>query len=261
MMNTVLSQKRQVITPDMRQGIARAFRNGKSFDEIKVMFSVSGTSIRRILDENKIPYTKKRRFWTKDEKKKIERYVTLGWDIPTIAKQLGRQEGSVGAYIKKYINLDVSTGKVRKIRKWRTSEAIKCQELYEQGKTPMEIAEVLGRTEGSVSGWISDNLRNTLHFRTKRHRLDGTPMPENKKEETPMKPSLAEQIENAKNKMADENGFAIEENHTKIIRGKMGVYTLRVDKNLMDFSLNAGVFTKEEFGALADEMAKVYALM
>ena len=100
MMNTILSQKRQVITPDMRQGIARAFRNGKSFDEIKVMFSVSGTSIRRILDENKIPYTKKRRFWTEDEKKKIERYVTLGWDIPTIAKQLGRNEGSVGAYIR-----------------------------------------------------------------------------------------------------------------------------------------------------------------
>lgn len=263
MMNSVVMPSRRIITPDMRQGIARAFQSGKTFEEIRTMFAVSNTSIRRILDENKIPYAKSRRVWTDDEKKRAERYAKLGWDANTIAKQLGRSAGSVHAYFVKYgPYVPYSNTSERKIRPWTTAEAVKCQEMVANGMKLTIIAKELGRSEGSVSGWISDNLRNTKHNRAKpAHRLDGTPMPENKKEETPVKPSLAEQIENAKNKMADESGLTIEESHTKVIRGKMGVYTLRVDKNLMDFSLNAGVFTKEEFGALANEMAKVYALM
>ena len=74
-----------------------------------------------------------------------------------------------------------------------------------------------------------------------------------------MKPSLAEQIENAKNKMADENGFAIEEVHRKTITGKMARYILNND--LFDFEIITPIHTKAEFGALVDEMAKVHALM
>lgn len=258
--NVVKIKRHAPITGEERQGIARAYRGGKTIEEIMTMFSVSETSVKRILDENKIPYPKKRQMWTDDEKKKVERYCNLGWDAETIAKQLGRNKSSVVVFINKNISTKLNQQE-RRLKSWTTSEAQKCKELFEQGIRVVDIARELGRTEGSVSGWISDNLRNTLHSRRiATRRLDGTPMPV-KKEETPVKPSLAEQIENAKNKMADDAGLTVEENHTKIIRGKMGVYTLRMDKNLMDFSLNAGVFTKEEFGALADEMAKVYALM
>lgn len=259
MMNTV-TKRRAPITDEERQGIARAYCGGKSFTEIEMMFSVSDSSIKRILDEKNIPYPKKRRAWTDEERKKVERYHNLGWDAETIGKQIGRNKSSVKAYICNGMGAKPN-GQKRTAKSWTTSEMAKCQEMYEKGMRPVDIAKELGRTEGSVSGWISDHIKDTIHSRAiKARRLDGTPMPE-KKEEAPVKPSLSEQIETAKAKMADESGLTVEENHTKIIRGKMGVYTLRVDKNLMDFSLTAGVFTKEEFGALADEMAKVYALM
>ena len=93
MENQVLAAtRRAIITPDERLGIARAYQSGKTFDEIKTMFSVSATSIRRILNENKIPYEIIRRVWTDDEKKRVERYEKLGWSVADIAKQLGRQE-------------------------------------------------------------------------------------------------------------------------------------------------------------------------
>lgn len=252
--------RRVVITPDERLGIARAFQNGKSFEEIRTMFSVSNTSIRRILDEQKISYVKRRRYWTDDEKKRLERYCKIGWDIPAIAKQLDRTESSVYAYIVNHIGLRDSGVALptHSKRSWTTTEAAKCKELFEQGMSTNKIAEQLGRTPGSVSGWISDNLNETVHNRSKKRRLDGTPMPE-KKEEAPMKPSLSEQIETAKAKMAEENDFAIEELHRKTITGKMACYT--IENNLFDFHIITPVHTKEEFGALVDEMAKVYALM
>lgn len=260
MMNAAITRRQ--ITPDERQGIARAFQGGKSFDEIKTMFSVSHTSIRRILDENKIPYGSKRRTWTLDEKKRVKRYVELGWDIPTIAKQLGRAENSVYAYIhnrRHREEFNILCERKRSPRFWTTIEAAKCREMFKKGVSTADIAKELGRTEGSVSGWISDNVRDTAHSRAKAaRRLDGTPMPE-KKEEAPMKPSLAEQIETAKAKMAEENDFAIEELHRKTITGKMACYT--IENNLFDFHIITPVHTKEEFGALVDEMAKVYALM
>lgn len=253
--------RRVVITPDERLGIARAFQNGKSFEEIRTMFSVSNTSIRRILDEQKISYVKRRRYWTDDEKKRLERYCKIGWDIPAIAKQLDRTESSVYAYIVNHVGLRDSGVALptHSKRSWTTAEAAKCKELVEQGMSTNKIAEQLGRTPGSVSGWISDNVKNTVHSRAKAaRRLDGTPMPE-KKEEAPVKPSLAEQIETAKAKMAEENDFAIEELHRKTITGKMACYT--IENNLFDFHIITPVHTKEEFGALVDEMAKVYALM
>lgn len=254
--------RRVVITPDERLGIARAFQNGKSFEEIRTMFSVSNTSIRRILDEQKISYVKRRRYWTDDEKKRLERYCKIGWDIPAIAKQLDRTESSVYAYIVNHVGLRDSGVALptHSKRSWTTAEAAKCKELVEQGMSTNKIAEQLGRTPGSVSGWISDNVKNTVHSRAKAaRRLDGTPMLETKKEETPVKPSLAEQIETAKAKMAEENDFAIEELHRKTITGKMACYT--IENNLFDFHIITPVHTKEEFGALVDEMAKVYALM
>ena len=59
MMNTNLIRvkRRAPITAEERQGIARAYRGGKTFEEIQTMFSVSETSVKRILDENKIPST------------------------------------------------------------------------------------------------------------------------------------------------------------------------------------------------------------
>ena len=254
--------RRVVITPDERLGIARAFQNGKSFEEIRTMFSVSNTSIRRILNEQKISYVKRRRYWTDDEKKRLERYCKIGWDIPAIAKQLDRTESSVYAYIVNHVGLRDSGVALptHSKRSWTTAEAAKCKELVEQGMSTNKIAEQLGRTPGSVSGWISDNVKNTVHSRAKAaRRLDGTPMLETKKEETPVKPSLAEQIETAKAKMAEENDFAIEELHRKTITGKMACYT--IENNLFDFHIITPVHTKEEFGALVDEMAKVYALM
>lgn len=253
--------RRVIITPDERLGIARAFQNGKSFEEIRTMFSVSNTSIRRILDEHKISYVKRRRYWTDDEKKKLERYCKIGWDIPAIAKQLDRTESSVYAYIVNHVGLRDSGVALpaHSKRSWTTTEAAKCKELFEQGMSTNKIAEQLGRTPGSVSGWISDNLNETVHNRSKKRRLDGTPMPETKKEETPVKPSLSEQIETAKAKMAEENEFSVEELHRKTITGKMAQYT--IENNNFDFHIITPVHTKAEFGALVDEMAKVYALM
>lgn len=259
MMNQIAVKKRAPITAEERQGIARAYRGGKTFEEIGTMFSVSGTSIRRILDENKIPYPKKRWMWTDEEKKKLERYHNLGWTVDMIAKQLGRNKSSVNAYIHKRMGVEPVSSE-RHPKSWTTSEAMKCKELFEQGMRSVDIAKELGRSEGSVSGWISDNLKDTVHSRARAaRRLDGTPMPENKKEETPMKPSLAEQIENAKTKMAEENDFAIEEVHRKTITGKMARYILNND--FFDFEVITPIHTKAEFGALVDEMAKVYALM
>lgn len=258
MMNAV-TKRRAPITDEERQGIARAYCGGKSFTEIEMMFSVSDSSIKRILDEKNIPYPKKRRAWTDEERKKVERYHSLGWDAETIGKQIGRNKSSVKAYICNGMGAKPN-GQKRTAKSWTTSEMTKCQEMYEKGMRSVDIAKELGRTEGSVSGWISDHIKDTIHSRAiKARRLDGTPMPENKKEEVPVKPSLSEQIETAKAKIADENEFAIEELHRKTITGKMACYT--IENNNFDFHIITPVHTKAEFGALVDEMAKVYALM
>lgn len=257
MMNAV-TKRRAPITDEERQGIARAYCGGKSFTEIEMMFSVSDSSIKRILDEKNIPYPKKRRAWTDEERKKVERYHNLGWDAETIGKQIGRNKSSVKAYICNGMGAKPN-GQKRTAKSWTTSEMAKCQEMYEKGMRSADIAKELGRTEGSVSGWISDHIKDTIHSRAiKARRLDGTPMPE-KKEEAPMKPSLSEQIETAKAKMAEENDFSIEELHRKTITGKMACYTIENDS--FDFHIITPVHTKAEFGALVDEMAKVYALM
>lgn len=198
------SHKGYKITDEEKQGIARAYHQGKTLSEIQIMFSISDTSCRRVLIEQGINLPKARRPWTTKEALDCERYHKLGWSTVRIAKQLGR-------------------------------------------------------TEGSVSGWISDNLKEPAHkMRERNRRLDGTPTPE-KKEEAPVKPSLSEQIETAKAKMAEENDFAIEELHRKTITGKLARYTIENDS--FDFHIITPVHTKEEFGALVDEMAKVYALM
>lgn len=262
MENQILATtRRSLITPDEKLGIARAYQSGKTFDEIKTMFSVSGTSIRRILDEYNLKYEKVRRGWTSEEKKKVERYDRAGMSISAIAQQLGRTESSVYAFMHHKTRRSEKT----KRRYWTYSEAEKCRELYEQNKSISEIAKALERSEGSVSGWIWDHLKDTAHSRAMVHRLDGTPVPAKKVEEEPkeedisMKPSLAEQIENAKAKMIEESDLSVEEVHYKTIKGKMGTY--RLSNNIFSFSVTSTITTKEDFGKLIDEMGKVYAML
>lgn len=263
MENQILATtRRSLITPDERLGIARAYQSGKTFDEIKTMFSVSATSIRRILDENKIPYKTTRRVWTDDEKKRVARYEKLGWSVADIAKQLGRREESVYSYMHNKARRVISAQGER--RYWTQSEKDKCRELYEQGKSVNEIAVAIGRSSGSVESWLSDNLRDTMHARARAHRLDGTPAPvkveeETIKEDISMKPSLAEQIENAKAKMIEDSDFSVEEVHHKTIKGKMGTY--RLSNDMFSFSITETITTKEDFGKLIDEMGKVYAML
>lgn len=264
MENQILAAtKRAIITPDERLGIARAYQSGKTFDEIKIMFGVSETSIRRILDENKIPYEIIRRAWTDDEKKRVERYEKLGWSVADIAKQLGRQERSVYAYLHNKSRRAIPSQGKR--RHWTQSEKDKCRELYEQGKSVIDIAKALGRSSGSVESWLSDNIKDTVHARARAYRLDGTPVPvkkveeKMKEEDISMKPSLAEQIENAKAKMIEESDLSVEEVHYKTIKGKMGTY--RLSNNVFSFSVTSTITTKEDFGKLIDEMSKVYAML
>ena len=74
-----------------------------------------------------------------------------------------------------------------------------------------------------------------------------------------MKPSLAEQIENAKAKRIEESDLSVEEIHYKTIKGKMGTY--RLSNNIFSFSVTSTITTKEDFGKLIDEMGKVYAML
>lgn len=250
--------RRAIITPDEKLGIARAYQSGKTFNEIKTMFSVSGSSIRRILDEYNLKYEKVRRGWTSEEKKKVERYDRAGMSISAIAQQLGRTESSVYAFM----HHKTRRSEQKKRRYWTYSEAEKCRELYEQNKSISEIAKALERSEGSVSGWIGDHLKDTTHARAMGHRLDGTPAPikeEPKEEDISMKPSLAEQIENAKAKMIEESDLSVEEVHYKTIKGKMGTY--RLSNDIFSFSVTSTITTKEDFGKLIDEMGKVYAML
>lgn len=198
-----ISHKGYRITDEEAQGIVRAYHQGKTVPEIMTMFSVSDTSVNRILEKNGISVPKARRMWTEKEMQECERLFNLGW-------------------------------------------------------SSLRIAQQLGRTEGSVSGWISGRLRGRKP--SYKYRLDGTPIPE-----TQTKPDLADQIEEAKAKMLDENGFEVIEKHTKTIRTKNGTYGINLVTDCLTLSLDklpgSGEFTKEEFGALIDEMAKIYALM
>ena len=77
-------------------GILRAYQQGKTKDEIQIMFSCSRKTLNRILRMNGINGQTKH---SDKERKDILRYYNLGWTYKQIAQEIGCAEGYVSYYI------------------------------------------------------------------------------------------------------------------------------------------------------------------
>lgn len=97
-----LHRRRAKITDEIRDGIIRSWKQGKSKTEIALMFSLSESAVVKTCRSAGIDIPATRRYWTTKEVKDLERYLKCGMGPAEIALKLGRTAGSVSGFVSEH---------------------------------------------------------------------------------------------------------------------------------------------------------------
>ena len=89
------------VTPEVRQGIIRAYHHGKTRQEIMTMFSIGRSTARNIEREYKLHTPRAYNKISDKKKSDMCRYYRLGWSYEKIGEAVGLSDKQVAAYISK----------------------------------------------------------------------------------------------------------------------------------------------------------------
>lgn len=222
--------------------------DGMTNDEIAKKFNVSSSTIGEILP-------KKYRRTTREDRDGIVRAWHQGKNKTEIATMFGFSESTV-------VDILRANGVAVPMTKkgWTTKEIRNLERYMDKGMSPREIASNLGRTEGSVSGFISGHYKNRKKKNETKLRLDGTPEPE-KKEEPKKEYDMVIDFKLPENAIVVDkpSSISVEEYHRKEITGKFGTYLYDMDKDFLVFETQMrGANTRAELGLLVEELQAVF---
>lgn len=247
------------ITPEVRQGIERAYRQGKTRKEIMIMFSISDSTAKLFEREFGLRETKKHNKISDKKKSDMCRYYRLGWTYTQIGEAVGLTANQVGAYISKQglanrnasrqnkellqapLRLDgtpdIRDGEFRQKLEEKTAEAKWAALLKDEGSAK-DLDRALKIADNSIYGRTLAKFANPL-------------------ERTEPKEEVVMDILNKQPQLVVETERKVN------VRGRFGMYCVR--NGLFDMEMftagDAVVKSVDDLKALSDELAGAYEIL